>query len=92
MPSSLEKEKQVLAESGQVYFRVKALPGSTHTGVMGTMSDGTIKIAIAAQAEKNRANSLLTKFLAEEFSVDNAQVDIISGASGRIKLIRIKKD
>jgi len=55
------------------------------------MADGTLKIAVAAVPEKGRANRALVEFLAEEYSVHKNDIKIISGASDRIKLVKIIK-
>jgi uncharacterized protein len=82
MPVELEKNKQV-------YLRIKVIPGAPKTEIKGEMADGTIKIAVAAAPEKGKANQALIKFLAEESGVQKNDIKIISGASARIKLIKI---
>jgi uncharacterized protein len=73
------------------YIKVKVIPGAPKTEIKNTMADGTIKIAVAAAPEKGKANAALIKFLAEEFGVLKDEVVIISGASSRVKLVRIYK-
>jgi uncharacterized protein len=73
------------------YLRVKVIPGAPRTEIKDTMADGTIKIAVAAAPEKGKANAALMKFLAEEFGVPKSNITIISGASDRVKLIKIIK-
>ena len=80
---------------GEVYLRVKVHPGAKRNEFKGMLKDGvngeTLKIDIAAVAEKGKANAELIKFLAKEFLVRKENVKIISGASDRVKLIKIKK-
>jgi uncharacterized protein len=87
----LDEFKKELAEKGQAYLRVKAIPGAPKTEIKGAMADGTIKIAVAAAAEKGKANQALVEFLAGEFGVPKASVKIISGAAARIKLVKITR-
>ena len=85
----LNKFKQEIKENGELYLKIKAIPGAPKTEVKNEMADGTIKIAVAAAPEKGKANMALIDFLAEEFGVTRANVKIISGAGSRIKLIKI---
>jgi len=80
-----------LANNKEVYLKVKVLPGAGKTVFMDAMADQTIKIAVAAQADKGKANSELIKFLAKEMGVYKYQVKIISGLTERIKLIKVSR-
>ena len=75
----------------KVIFYVRAVPNAPKTKVLKIMEDESVKIAIAAPAEKGRANMELIRFLSEEFSVPKANVKIASGASARIKLIEVSR-
>ena len=87
----LDEYLENLANNKEVYLKVKVLPGAGKTVFMDAMSDGTIKIAVAAQADKGKANLELLKFLANELKVYKYQVKIISGLTERIKLIKISR-
>jgi len=81
-----------LAKKGEVYLKIKARPGAQATALKGIIEapDGeTIKIDVAAPAEKNKANQELIKFLSICFSVAKTAVKIISGAGEKVKLIKI---
>lgn len=82
------KRKELL-ESKEAYLVVKVHPGATSTQVRGVMDDGVFKIDIVAAPEKNRANKELIKYLATEFKVEKERVKIISGAGGRMKMVKI---
>ncbi|MDD5528113.1 MAG: DUF167 domain-containing protein [Patescibacteria group bacterium] len=88
----LTEYKKELAKNGQVYLRIKAIPGSAKTEIKGEMADKTIKIALAAAPEKGKANQTLIDFLAEEFGVPRGSANIISGATARIKLVKITRN
>jgi uncharacterized protein len=68
-------------------LRVKVIPRAAKTEIVGTMSDGTLKIKIAAPPEKGKANDELVRFLAEHYKVKN--VEIVSGHSAALKLVRL---
>lgn len=87
----LNNYKDLLTKKGEVYLRIKASPGSPRTKVTGILDDETIKIDVAAQAQKGKANKELIKYLAKEFMVNKNDVKIISGARERLKLIKIIK-
>ena len=72
-------------------IRVKVIPRSAKTELAGEMSDGTLKVRIAAPPEKGKANEALVEFLAVHFGVARAAVEIVSGHSAALKLVRIGK-
>jgi len=69
--------------------RVKVIPRSAKTEYAGEMSDGTLKVKIAAPPEKGKANEALCSFLAGHFRVPKAAVSIVSGQSAALKLVKI---
>jgi uncharacterized protein (TIGR00251 family) len=72
-----------------VEIRVKVVPKSSKTELVGVMQDGTYKIKVAATPEKGKANRALCEFLAKHFDVGVSQVQIISGETAHLKRIRI---
>ena len=70
-------------------LRVKVIPRSPKTEIVGTMADGTLKIRIAAPPEKNKANNELIRFLAAHYGV--SRVEIISGHSSALKMVLLFK-
>ena len=68
-------------------LRVKVIPRSAKTEIVGTMADGTLKIKIAAPPEKGRANAELIRFLRAHYGVE--QVEIISGQTAGLKIVRL---
>ena len=67
--------------------RVKVIPRSAKTEIAGTMSDGTLKIRIAAPPDKGKANEELIRFLCEHYGVKGGEV--ISGHTASLKLVRL---
>lgn len=78
-------------QDGEIYLRIKVLPGMPETKLRLIMADETIKINIAAPPAKGKANLELIKFLAREFAINKNNVKIISGAGDRVKLVKIVK-
>jgi uncharacterized protein len=68
-------------------LRVKVIPRAPKTEIVGTMSDGTLKIKIAAPPEKGKANDELVRFLVAHYKVKN--VEIISGHRAALKMVRL---
>ena len=69
--------------------RVKVIPRSPRTEFAGQMADGTLKIRLAAVPEKGRANAELIRLIAEKYGVPSASVEIVSGHTAGLKLLRI---
>lgn len=86
----IEKLEKQFAKQGSVRFKIKVIPKSNHTEIVGAMSDGTIKLRVAAVPEKNKANTEIIKYLAKTFKVQRSQIRIITGETSPIKLIEIK--
>ena len=72
-------------------LRVKVIPKSRKSEIAGELADGTLKIRVAATPERGKANAELCSFLAREVGVPAAQVEVISGHSSPLKLVRISR-
>lgn len=86
--------KKTLGEKGEVYLRAKINPSASKNqfrDIMQSEEGDVLKIDIAAQPEKGKANQELIRFLAKEFGVLKTNIKILSGAGDRIKLIKIIK-
>lgn len=70
-------------------LRVKVIPRSPKSEIVGEMEDGTLKVKIAAPPEKGQANEELCAFLARHYGVPKGTVSVISGHSTQRKLVRI---
>lgn len=90
----LTNYQEELSQKGVVYLRVKARPGAAATELKGTLEGEqgeTIKIDVAAAPERGKANEELIRYLAAAFQVKKSDIDVISGAGDKIKLIKITK-
>jgi uncharacterized protein (TIGR00251 family) len=86
----LQDFKNRLNENGAIYIRFKVHPGTPKTEITEIMEDKTVKINVASPPIGGKANGELVRFIAKEFEVPLSAVKIISGAGGRIKLVKIK--
>jgi uncharacterized protein len=70
-------------------LKVKVTPRAPRTEFAGEMSDGTLKIRVAAPPDKGQANEELCDFLARHYNVPRAQVEVISGQTATRKLVKL---
>ncbi|MDD3066816.1 MAG: DUF167 domain-containing protein [Candidatus Gracilibacteria bacterium] len=76
---------------GRITLRVKVIPKSAANAIVGLMDNETLKVRIAAVAEKGKANHELINFFAEEFQTGKDKITIITGAADTLKLVRIER-
>ncbi len=81
--------RTALVNDGYVEFTVRVHPGAKKTCARERMADGVWKIDIAAVPEEGAANESLRRFVAAEFGVPVARVEIVSGHTSRRKRLRI---
>ncbi len=68
---------------------VRVTPRASRNEIVEVMSDGTIKIHIAAPPVDGEANEKLVAFLAEVLNIPKSRIEIVAGVSGRDKLISV---
>ena len=71
-------------------LRVKVIPRSQTTEIVGELADGTLKVKIAAAPERGKANEALCKILAKRYGVAASAVTVVSGQTASLKLVRIQ--
>ena len=71
-------------------LRVKVIPRSPKSEIVGALADGTLKVKIAAPPEKGKANDALCALLARHYGVPRRAVTIVSGHAATLKLVRIQ--
>jgi len=69
-------------------FAVRIQPRASKNGVT-RMEDGSLKIRLTAPPVDGAANEALIAFLSGILSVGKSQVEIVSGHTGRQKIVRI---
>lgn len=80
----------VRVEEGAVLLSVKVVPGASRTRYLGAWQRHA-RIAVAAPAEKGKANKALIAFLAKLFRVRRADVTVAAGLTSAVKTIRIER-
>lgn len=86
-----EKLLATLWQEGKLDVVVRVRPSAAKSRFVGVLDDGSLKVEVAAPAEGNKGNVMLAKFLGHLFAVTPQSVRILSGKTGRMKLVRIIK-
>ncbi|HUK04628.1 MAG TPA: DUF167 domain-containing protein [Burkholderiales bacterium] len=73
---------------GALNIRVKVKPNARASS-LERLEDGSWRARLKAPPVDGKANAELIALVAERFGVRKADVEIRSGASGRMKLVRI---
>ncbi len=68
---------------------VRVTPRASRNQIVEVMSDGTIKIHIAAPPVDGEANEKLVSFLAEILNIPKSRIEIVAGQTGRDKLVSV---
>jgi uncharacterized protein (TIGR00251 family) len=74
--------------SSTVTFAVRVQPRARRNAVVGRVGDA-LKVSVTAPPEDGRANEAVVELLAETFGVKRRQVEIVSGATSRDKVVRV---
>ena len=70
-------------------IRIRVSPGASLSRWLGRMSDGRLKVRIAAAAESGKANAALIEFVARSLGIKKTAVRLISGSSSRDKIVEV---
>ena len=74
-------------------YSVRVKPGSSRTRVGGGHGDPpALVVAVNAPAVDGRANDAVVAALAEALGLRRADVEIVSGHTGRTKVVRVAAD
>lgn len=84
------------SEADGVRINIRVTPRGGRDSIEGAdvLADGqaVLKVRVRAPADDGAANEAVTKLLAKTFGVPKSSVAIVSGASARRKVIRVKGD
>lgn len=72
-----------------IIFKVRVQPRASANELAGVMKDA-VKLRLTAPPVEGKANEACRAFLARLFSVTRAQVQILSGSTGRNKIIKVQ--
>ena len=70
-------------------LKVKVKPGAREE-TLSQLADGSWLAAVKAPPVDGKANAALIALVARQFGLRKAQVSIRSGASGRMKLVKLE--
>lgn len=73
-----------------VRLRVRVHPGARRERIDRRMADGTWRIEVHAAPEAGRANEAVVGLLAVVLGVPRSRVRVVSGQSGRNKLVEVE--
>ena len=79
---------KITQQTTAITFAVRVQPRAAHSAVVG-LHDSALKVRLAAPPVDGAANLELIKLLAKLLDVARADIEILSGASARQKLVRI---
>jgi uncharacterized protein YggU (UPF0235/DUF167 family) len=72
-----------------VRLQVRVHPGAQRPGLVGRLSDGSLKVAVAEAPEGGRANRAVEVLVARVLSLRRTEVKVVGGAAARLKQIEI---
>lgn len=75
-------------DKDRIIFRIRVQPRASCNQVAGVMG-GVVKIRIKAPPVDGRANDVCLKFLAGILGIPVNSIEIISGYTGRNKIVRV---
>lgn len=73
---------------GVVRFSVRVVPRASATAVTG-VTDGALKVRLAAPPVDGAANEALVAFLAESLGLRSRAVALVSGHTSRLKVVEV---
>jgi uncharacterized protein (TIGR00251 family) len=82
-------ELSIREEDGAMLFEVSVAPRSSRNRILGVRG-GALRIALTAPPVDGAANDALRQLLAKRLGVSKSAVEIVRGARGRKKLIRVR--
>jgi uncharacterized protein (TIGR00251 family) len=71
-----------------VRVRLRVSPGADRTEIVGRRGD-VWKVRVTAVAERGKANAAVERLLADVLGVPRAAVSVVSGRTGRDKVVEI---
>jgi uncharacterized protein (TIGR00251 family) len=70
-------------------LRVRVQPRASRAGIAGWRSDGALGVRVTAAPVDGRANAAVGVLLAGALGVSASSVEIVRGATGRDKYVRV---
>jgi uncharacterized protein (TIGR00251 family) len=73
-------------EGDSIHIEVKVQPGASRTELAG-LTNGRLKVRVAAAAEDGKANAELRRFLAAALGCPKGNVTVLRGEKSRLKTL-----
>ncbi|UCF29533.1 MAG: DUF167 domain-containing protein [Chloroflexota bacterium] len=70
-------------------LKIRVIPRAKTNEIVDVLQDGIIKIRLVAPPVNGKANKSLKIFLSSILNIQRSRIEIISGAKGRDKIIRV---
>lgn len=70
-------------------FTLRVKPGSKKGPLVETAEDGSLTVYVRERAIEGRATDAVIRLLAEHLGVPRSRVELVSGATSRIKRFRV---
>ena len=74
---------------GSVSITLRVVPRAARDGIAGVMGGEALNVRIQAPPVEGKANAYLVKFLSKQWKIPRANIEILSGETGRNKRLRI---
>lgn len=72
-----------------IIINVRVVPRASRDVIAGVMGEEALKVRIQAPPVEGKANAYLVKFLSKQWKIPRADIEILSGETGRNKRLRI---
>ena len=79
---------RITERKGAASFAVRVVPRASRNEIAG-IQQGTVRIRLTAPPVEGAANKALVKFLAGVLGVSKQDIEILSGHSGRQKVVSV---
>jgi uncharacterized protein len=74
---------------GSEFVVVRVKPGSRKGPLVEVDDDGALTIYVRERAVEGKANAAVVKLLATHLGVPKSRLELVSGATGRVKRFRV---
>ncbi|HJT90800.1 MAG TPA: DUF167 domain-containing protein [Mycobacterium sp.] len=75
--------------SGSEFVVIRVKPGSRKGPLVTVDDDGDLTIYVQERAVDGKANAAVVKLLARHLGVPTSRLELVSGATGRVKRFRV---
>jgi uncharacterized protein len=83
------RKDEVVVDGETLVVRVK--PGSRKGPLVEVAADGELTLHVRERAVEGRANEAVVKLLAKHFGVSPSRVEMVSGATSRVKRFHVQQ-